>query len=103
MSRKEKRLKPVHPGDLLSRIMKEMDISSYALAKATGKTPTQIHRIANAKASMTADMARLIGMALGPSGEMWVRLQAQYDLVVSEIKNPELEVTRRVDDGQKVA
>jgi plasmid maintenance system antidote protein VapI len=39
----------VHPGDLLSRIMKEMDISSYALAKATGKTPTQIHRIANGK------------------------------------------------------
>jgi plasmid maintenance system antidote protein VapI len=48
MGKQDKRLKPVHPGDLLSRIMKEMDISSYALAKATGKTPTQIHRIANA-------------------------------------------------------
>jgi addiction module HigA family antidote len=103
MGRKDKRLKPVHPGDLLSRIMKEMDISSYALAKATGKTPTQIHRIANGKASMTADMARLIGMALGTSAEMWVRLQAQYDLEVAEIKNPDLEVTQIVDAGQKVA
>jgi len=69
-----KQLKPVYPCDLLSQIMKEMDISSYALANATGKTPTQIHRIANGKASMTANMARLIGMALGTSAEMWVGL-----------------------------
>jgi addiction module HigA family antidote len=99
----ERCIPAVHPGDLLSRIMKEMDISSYALAKATGKTPTQIHRIANGKAGMTADMARLIGMALGSSAEMWMRLQAQYDLEVSEIKNPDLEVTQIVDAGQKVA
>jgi plasmid maintenance system antidote protein VapI len=52
---------------------------------------------------MTADMARLIGMALGSSAEMWMRLQAQYDLEVSEIKNPDLEVTQIVDAGQKVA
>ena len=103
MERKDKCLKPVHPGDLLSRIMKELDISSYALAKATGKTPTQIHRIANRKASVTADMARLIAKALGTSAEMWLRLQVQYDLEVAEIKNPDLKVTQIVEDGQKVA
>ena len=103
MERKDKRLKPVHPGDLLSRIMKELDISSYALAKATGKTPTQIHRIANRKASVTADMARLIAKALGTSAEMWMQLQSQYDLEVAEIKNPDLKVTQIVEAGQKVA
>ena len=103
MDRKDKRLKPVHPGDLLSRIMKEMEISSYALAKATGKTPTQIHRIAKGKASMTAGMARLIAKALGTSAEMWTRLLMQHVLEVAEITKPDLEVTQIVQKGQKVA
>lgn len=103
MSRKEKRLNPVHPGTVLGRIMDELDISGYALAKATGKTPTQIHRIVNTKAGISADMARLVGKALDTSAEMWMRLQAQYDLEVAEMKQPNLEVTPLVEDGRKVA
>ncbi len=103
MGAKSKRLQPVHPGDLLGRVMKELEISSYALAKATGKTPTQIHRIVNHKASITASMALLISKALGTSAEMWVRLQAQYDLEVAELMQPALHVEQIVDAGKKVA
>ncbi len=52
---------------------------------------------------MTADMARLIGKALGTSAEMWMRFQTQLFLELSEIKNPDLEVTQIVEAGQKVA
>ncbi len=103
MGTKSKGLKPVHPGDLLGRIMKELEISSYALAKATGKTPTQIHRIVKHKASITAGMALLIGKALGTSAEMWVRLQAQYDLEIAELMQPALHVEQLVDAGKRVA
>ena len=98
-----KRLKPVHPGDLLCRTMEELGISSYALAKATGKTPTQIHRIVHRKASITANMALLIGEALGTSAKMWMNLQTQYDLEMAKISAPENSVTQIVADGVKVA
>ena len=103
MNARDDRLRPVHPGDLLRRIMEEMDISSYALAKATGKTPTQIHRIVNRKASVTANMALLIGKALGTSAKMWMNLQTQYDLEMAELNGPETSVTQIVSDGVKVA
>lgn len=103
MDTRSKRLKPVHPGDLLRRTMEELGISSYALAKATGKTPTQIHRIVNRKASITANMALLIGKALGTSAKMWMNLQTQYDLEMAEISAPENSVTQIVTDGVKVA
>ena len=103
METRSKRLKPVHPGDLLCRTMEELGISSYALAKATGKTPTQIHRIVNRKANITANMALLIAKALGTSAKMWMNLQTQYDLEVAELKAPEIEVTPMVAGGARVA
>ncbi len=103
MNTRGDRLEPVHPGDLLRRIMEEMGISSYALAKATGKTPTQIHRIVNRKASVTANMALLIGKALGTSAKMWMNLQTQYDLEMAELSAPDVSVTQIVADGVKVA
>ncbi|MCH8056715.1 MAG: HigA family addiction module antidote protein [Proteobacteria bacterium] len=102
MATRSKRLKPVHPGDLLGRTMRELGISSYALAKTTGKTPTQIHRIVNRKASITANMALLIGKALGTSAKMWMNLQTQYDLEIAELNAPEFEVTPMVANGARV-
>lgn len=103
MGTRNNRLEPVHPGDLLRRTMKELGISGYALAKATGKTPTQIHRIVNRQASITANMAVLIGKALGTSAKMWMNLQAQYDLEIAEIGMAENAVTQIVADGVRVA
>ena len=103
MVAKIKRLQPVHPGDLLGRIMQELGISCYALAQATGKTPTQIHRIVNRKAGISASMALLIGKALDTSAEMWLKLQSQYDLEVAELQRPDVVVKQLVDGGKKVA
>jgi len=98
----KKRIAPIHPGALLAEILEEMDISAYALAKAIGKAPIQVSRILAGTASITANMARLVGRALGTSAELWMNLQAQYDLEKLELESPEIHVTRIVKDGVRV-
>lgn len=86
-------LGPIHPGEFLAEILGELDISAYALAKAIGKAPIQVSRILCGKSSVTADMARRIAEALNTSPEMWMNLQAKYDLEQSRQKTPDLKVT----------
>ena len=97
----ENRIAPIHPGELLADILKEMEVSAYALAKSIAKAPIQVSRILAGQSSITADMARLIGEALGTSAEMWLNMQAMYDLEMSKIKTPEIHVTRLVNDENR--
>ena len=99
----EDRIAPIHPGELLTDILEEMEISAYALAKSIGKAPIQVSRILAGRSSITADMARLIGEALGSSAEMWLNIQAMYDLEMSKIKIPEIQVTRLVNDEDRAS
>ena len=99
----EKRLAPVHPGDILEEILEDQGISAYALAKSIGKAPIQVSRIINGKTSVTAQMARLIAEALGTSAEMWMNLQSQYDLEREKLKTPDIRVTRLVSESNHIS
>lgn len=92
-----RKIDPVHPGELLGEILEELDVSAYALAKAIGKAPIQVSRILSGKAAVTANMARLIGEALGTSAEMWLKMQAMYDLEVARNETPVISVQKLVD------
>ena len=89
----EKHLGAIHPGEFLAEILEELGVSAYALAKAMGKAPIQVSRILSGKSAVTADMARLIAGALNTSPEMWMNLQAMYDLERSRLRTPVLQVT----------
>lgn len=85
-------LGPIHPGEFLMEMLDELGITAYALAKAIGKAPIQVSRILSGKSSVTADMARLIAEALNTSPELWLNLQAIYDLERSRLRTPVLRV-----------
>jgi addiction module HigA family antidote len=81
MKKSAKRLKPVHPGDVLREdFMKPMKLSSYAVAKAIGTTPIAISQIIRNKRSVSAEMALKIGRLFGVSPELWLGIQVDYDL-----------------------
>jgi addiction module HigA family antidote len=46
----------------------------------------------NGKAGISAEMAVRLSKAFGPSPDMWVRLQANYDL--SQVRQDEIHVAR---------
>jgi len=78
---KEERIPPVHPGKvLLEEFLKPLGISQYRLAKEMSVYPRKINEIAHGKRAITADTALRLARYFGTSAELWMNLQALYDL-----------------------
>ncbi len=77
----EERLPPIHPGEvLLEDFMKPLGISQYRLAKDIGVPALRISQIVRGKRAITADTAMRLARYFGTSPDVWLRLQARYDL-----------------------
>lgn len=75
------KLPPVHPGEvLLEDFLKPMGISQYRLAKDIGVLPRRINEIVHGKRAITADTALRLARYFGTSVEVWMGLQADYDV-----------------------
>ena len=85
MGAKSRLLDPIHPGEiLLEDFMKPMGISINRLARDIAVPPGRISAIVNGKRAITADTALRLGKYFGVSPELWVGLQAEYDLRVAK-------------------
>ena len=83
----EDRLPPVHPGEVLAKdFMKPLGLSQYRVAKDIGVPALRISQIVNRKRSITADTAMRLARYFGTSPDVWLRLQARYDLEVAQIE-----------------
>lgn len=72
---------PLHPGKVLSEIyMSQMDLNQTALANLCGCSPRKINEIVNGKRAISPSFAIVLESVLGTTAEMWVRMQAEYDL-----------------------
>lgn len=81
MAKKEKALEPIHPGEiLLEDFMKPLEISINRLARDIDVPPGRISAIVNGKRAVTADTALRLGKYFSVSPEVWIGLQADYEL-----------------------
>lgn len=79
--------KPLHPGTVLNEVyMKEMNLNQSQLAELHGCSPKKINEIVNGKRSISAQFALELEQTIGTSAEMWVRMQAEYDLWITREK-----------------
>ena len=73
--------KPLHPGTVLEEVyMNEMGLNQTQLADLCGCSPRKINEIVNGKRAISPEFALVLEEALGTTAEMWVRMQAEYDL-----------------------
>lgn len=73
--------KPMHPGKVLSEVyMAELGWSQTELARRIGCSHRKVNEIVNGKRGVTPDFALDLEKVIGASAEMWVRMQAEYDL-----------------------
>jgi addiction module HigA family antidote len=80
---------PAHPGEVLREFLG--DITVTEAARRLHVTRVSLSRILNGANGISADMALRLEKALGTSAELWVNLQAQYDLwVASNRGQPEV-------------
>jgi antitoxin HigA-1 len=89
-------LPPIHPGEILNEeYLLPMSISAGALAKALGVPRTRIERLAAGKTSVSPDTALRLARYLGTSPELWMNMQAGFDLKIeAKAKQAALEKIR---------
>ncbi|MBK7960565.1 MAG: HigA family addiction module antidote protein [Bdellovibrionales bacterium] len=79
--------KPMHPGIVLSEIyMSELGLNQTQLAAKLKCSHRKINEIINGKRAISSEFAIDLEKALGTTAEMWVRIQADYDLWVARQK-----------------
>lgn len=72
---------PAHPGEVLREFyFKPLGITITEAAEALGVSRKHVSAIVNGRAPVTPDMAVRLAAALATEPELWVNMQAQYDL-----------------------
>ena len=76
-----KKLDPIPPGEiLLEEFLKPLGVSQNRLARDIDIPVSRVSEIVKGARSITADTALRLGEYFGTSAELWLNLQAGYDL-----------------------
>ena len=70
---------PAHPGEVLREFLPK-DRSLGEIAGHLGVSRQALSALLNGRAGVSAEMALRLEAALATSAEMWVQMQANYDL-----------------------
>ena len=82
---KSKRLEPIHPGEILrEEFMVPLNLSVHALAMRLRVPATRIGDIVGGRRAISPDTALRLGRYFGTSPDLWLGLQAEYDLRVAQ-------------------
>lgn len=93
----EEKMAPVHPGEvLLEDFMKPLGLSQYRLAKELHVYPRKINEIVHGQRAITADTALRLARFFGTSAEVWLNLQAFYDLELARDQS-EAQINQEVE------
>ena len=82
---RKKALPPIHPGEILKEdILPSVGLSVTAVAKALGVSRQMLHDILAGRKPLSAVMCLKVSRLFGSTPELWMRLQATYDLKKAE-------------------
>jgi addiction module HigA family antidote len=81
-------LQPICPGEILAEeFLKPLGISQNRLSRDIDIPVSRVSDIVHGARAITADTALRLGEYFGTSAEMWLRLQADYELRVARATN----------------
>lgn len=76
-----KKLEPIPPGEiLLEEFMKPNGISQNRLARDIDVNPARVNDIVHGRRAITAAVALRLAKYFGTTPELWMNLQASYEL-----------------------
>ena len=81
---KQKRLPPIHPGEVVQDLLNESGLTVNALAMALRVPANRIGDIVKGRRGITADTTLRLARYFGVAAQMWVNLRARYDLAAAE-------------------
>ena len=77
-------LQAVHPGRTIAAELQARHLTPHRAAVLMRIPANRLSQIIAAKRSITADTALRLARLLGPGAQLWMTLQAQYDLALTE-------------------
>jgi addiction module HigA family antidote len=84
MPKRITKLPPIHPGQVLKTVLEDAGLSANAVALALRIPANRLTEIINGRRSISADTALRLARYFGTSSQMWMNLQAKYDLASAE-------------------
>lgn len=83
---------PAHPGEILREMyLKPLGVTVTQAAEALGVSRKHVSAIVNGRAPVTPDMAVRLAAVFATEPELWVNMQAQFDLwTVSKQARPKV-------------
>lgn len=91
---------PTHPGELIFEELEERGMTQAALANQIGVAPSLLNEVIKGKRSINTELALLLEAALGISAELWLNLQADYNMQVAKSNKSFME---RLADIRRIA
>jgi antitoxin HigA-1 len=98
MAKTAKRLEPIPPGEILyEEFMRPHKVSQNRLARDIDVNPARVNDIVHGRSSITATIALRLAKYFRTTPELWLNLQADYDLRRARAKDwPKVEPRVRV-------
>jgi len=85
MAKIQKRLRPIHPGEILrAEFMEPLQLSMNRLAMDLRVPVTRIAEIVHERRAITPDTALRLARYFDTSARFWLNLQSAYDLEIAE-------------------
>jgi antitoxin HigA-1 len=88
---------PIHPGALAKPNLDELKLSVAAAVKTMKITRQQLHNAMQGRSAVTPKMALRFEKAFGGSADMWLRMQAAYDLAQARKNQGRMNIPRLVE------
>jgi antitoxin HigA-1 len=88
---------PIHPGALAKANLDELNLSVAEAAKTLKITRQQLYNVINSRSAVSPEMARRFEKAFGGSADMWLRMQAAYDLAQARKHQGKMNIPRLVE------
>ncbi len=80
-ARRDPKRRPVHPGEILREdVLPALGIGVTGAAKALKVSRQTLHRVLAGKAAVSPEMALRLGKFCGNGPELWLHMQAAFDL-----------------------
>ena len=94
MSTIKREMPVIHPGEfLIAELIEANNLTVSAVADMLRVSRQTISNIINEKSDISPEMALRIATVFGGSADIWLRLQAKYDLQIAAKKVKQIKLT----------
>ena len=87
---RENRMRPIHPGEILSEELEELGLSAEELDELLAVPSGTVAAIVGKRRGIDADFALRLSRYLGAGERLWMNLQVSYDIKFAQQKSGNL-------------